>query len=92
MAITATPVVNHPTYKSWLLKGDGSTTTTTFAHGFASMPDDVHVNPVVSEDTTIPSGWYQSVDATNITLTNDGIGSGTTIVAKVCAWLPHSIN
>lgn len=91
MAITSTPVVNHPTYKSWTLTGDGTATTTTIAHGFASTPDDVHVNSAILGVTTSATGWSIAVNATNITVTNAAANQAI-VVGKVCAWLPHSIN
>ena len=92
MAITKTAVVNHPTYKSWTLTGDTSTTTTTFAHGFISTPDDVHFNAAVAQATTASVGVLISVDATNITVACNGFAASGAVLGKVCAWLPHSIN
>jgi hypothetical protein len=91
MALAITPVVNHPTYKSWTLTGDGTATTTTFAHGFASIPDDVHVNSQILSATTAATGWAVTVNATNITVTCASAAVAAP-VGKVCAWLPHSIN
>lgn len=91
MALTATAVVNHPTYKSWLLTGDGTATTTTIAHGFASTPDDVHVNSQIFSATTAATGWTVTVNATNIVVTCASAAVAAA-VGKVCAWLPHSIN
>lgn len=91
MALVATAGVNHPTYKSWTLTGDGTATTTTFAHGFASTPDDVHVNSAILSATTGATGWLVTANATNITVTCASAAQAV-VVGKVCAWLPHSIN
>jgi hypothetical protein len=98
MAITLTPVINHPTYKSWTITKADADTTTTFVHGFASAPDDVHFSSSLGSSTTNVWGWGIAVSGTGITLLNAGLtGSGgttpgTTIIGKICAWLPHSIN
>jgi len=98
MAIVVTPVINHPTYKSWNLTKADADTTTTFAHGFSATPDDVHFSSILGSSTTNVWGWGISVNQTNITLYNAGLtGSGgttpgTTVIGKICAWLPHSIN
>lgn len=92
--------MNHPTYKSWTLTKDDADTTTTFAHGFtAGTPDAVYVVSTLQPDTTTDIiGWSVTVDSVNLTLMSAGnAGSGgttpgTTVVAKVTAWLPHSIN
>jgi hypothetical protein len=60
-------------------------------------PDFAQIVPFVTYATTALPTWGVTVSTTNITLTKQGAtGSGgatpgTTVIAKVNAWLPHSI-
>jgi len=92
MAILSTPGVNHPTYKSWTLTGDTSTTTTTFAHGFASTPDCVTFSSAAVQATTASVGVAITVSSTQITVACNAFAATGNVLGKVNAWLPHSIN
>lgn len=98
MAITATSVVNNPTYKSWTFVASDADTTGSIAHGFGAAPDTVILSPTY---TSIAGGgatpmWSYSVTATTLTLTktsavsSGGTTTGTTVVLKVVAMLPNS--
>jgi hypothetical protein len=97
MAIEATPVIANHNYKSWTITAQDADTTTSFAHGFGVEPDMVCLRSTLSEGTTDTSTWGVEVDATNITLLKQnatgsgGANAGTTVVAKVVAWRPHSV-
>jgi hypothetical protein len=97
MAITATLVVNNPDYKSWNITALDADTTTTFTHGFSAGPDLHPVQPTISYATTALPTWGVTRTATTFTLVKQGAtGSGgttpgTTVIAKLAAWLPHSI-
>jgi hypothetical protein len=96
MAITATAVVNNPNYKSWTVVCSDTDTTGSFAHGFASTPDAVLLVQTFFQGTTNPN-WSYSVTGTTLTInkasaaSSGGTTSGTTIVLKVVAMLPHSV-
>ena len=107
MAITATAVIAKHNYKSWTITCLDADTTTTFAHGFATLagvgfaPDLVTITSTLANNgsgaTTAVASWGVTVDATNITLNklsltgSGGTSAGVTVVAKLNAWKPHSV-
>lgn len=96
MAISATAVINQPSYKSWTVTCADSDTTGNIAHGFGVTPDTVILTQVFFEGTTNPN-WAATVGTTNITLlkasaaSSGGTTPGTTVVMKVVAMLPHTV-
>lgn len=97
MAITATAVINQPSYKSWTIVASDADTTGTFAHGFSAAPDDVQLNALFFTGLTGQAYWTYAVTATTITLNktsatgSGGTTSGTTLLLKVVALLPHTV-
>ena len=99
--ITATAVVGTTgsNYRSWTLVAADTGTNIAIAHGMGVAPDIVVVMPqaLVGTVTNCPYWGVISVDSTNITIQKStGTGSGgatpgTTIIAKVHAWRPHTI-
>jgi len=95
--ITATAVEKTNNYKSWTITALDADTSTSFAHGFGSAPDQVLVENELQPSTTVAFLWGVTVNATNITLMkaanagSGGASAGTSIVAKVYAWRPHSV-
>jgi hypothetical protein len=100
-------VINKKNYKSWTVTCQDADTTTTVAHGFVTAagvgfaPDLVTITSTLNNGggsaTTAVVTWGVTVDATNLYLTklsltgSGGTSPGTTVVAKVNAWKPHSI-
>jgi hypothetical protein len=107
MAIVQTAVVNKTNYKSWTLTALEADTTVTFNHGFkqtspAGNPatdaaPDLCVVQETSSNIKLAGAYAVSVSATQITVTKQnavnsgGAVPGTTVVAKINAWRPHSI-
>jgi hypothetical protein len=98
MAITATAVLNNGNaYKSWNVVCSDTDTTGSFAHGFGVTPDLVAITQLFSLTTADNPDWAATWTATTITLLKQsatgsgGTTSGTTVVVKVFAMLPHSI-
>jgi hypothetical protein len=96
-AIVATPVESDNNYKSWNITALDADTSGSFAHGFGSSPPDFYnIVPALSVGTSATSTWGMTAAGTQFTLTKqDAAGSGgqtagTSIVAKVWGWLPHS--
>jgi hypothetical protein len=106
-AIVATPVIAKTNYKSWTLTALDADTTASFNHGFKQTapsgnpatdvaPDEVVLTPTTSA-IALAGAYAVSVSATQITVTKQnaansgGATPGTTVVAKVNAWRPHSI-
>jgi hypothetical protein len=106
-AIAVTAVVNKTNYKSWTVTALEADTTLAFNHGFkqtspsGNPATDVAPDMAVITATTsvidAAAAFALSVSATQITITKaNAVGSGgttpgTTIVAKIVAWRPHSI-
>jgi hypothetical protein len=96
MAITASAVINQPSYKSWTVTCLDADTTGNIAHGFGATPDAVILTQVFFEGNTNPN-WAAAVGGTNITLlkantaSSGGTTPGTTVVLKVVAMLPHTV-
>ena len=92
-----------PEYKSWTLTCLDTDTTLAVAHGFKNqagagvIPDDVKIQESISVANSALANWGITVDSTNINLSKQsaagsgGAVAGTTIVAKLIARLPHSI-
>ena len=98
--ITATVVsgTTGSNYRSWTLVAADTGTNVTIAHGMGEAPDFVSVIPQIALTATTNGMWgVTSVDSTNIVVQKStGAGSGgatagTTVVAKVVAFRPHSI-
>jgi hypothetical protein len=99
MAITATAIVNQASYKSWTVVASDADTTGTFAHGFSAAPDAVILIPTYTSvlGAALTPMWSYTVTATTITLnktsatSSGGTTTGTTVVLKVVALLPHTV-
>jgi hypothetical protein len=98
--ITATVVVGTTgsNYRSWTLVAADSGTNVVIAHGMGVAPDFIQVTPQYALNATTNPMWaVTAVDSTNITIqksTGAGTGgttAGTSVVAKVVAFRPHSI-
>ena len=102
-----TAVVNGTNYKSWTLVGLVADTGIAFNHGFKQTaptgnpntdvaPDFVVLTPTNST-IALAAAFGVLVDSLQITVTKQGAANsggavpGTSIVAKVFAWRPHSI-
>lgn len=99
MAIVQTAVVNNPTYKSWTITALDADTTLSFNHGFGATPDFVVVQSVLAASATAGlnvltvTANSTQITVTKTTATASGGGTpGTTVIAKIYAMLPHSIN
>ena len=96
MSIAVTAVINRPQYKSWTMTCADADTATTVVHGMSSTPDQVVITPAVTFASTATPSFAATADATNIYITKSntagsgGLTAGTTVVAKVTAWLPVS--
>jgi hypothetical protein len=96
-AIVATPVENTNAYKSWDITALDADLTATFAHGFGANPPDFYIiTPALSFGTSATSTWGMTAAGTQFTLTKQnaagsgGTTAGTSVVAKVWGWLPHT--
>lgn len=106
-AIAVTAVVAKTNYKSWTVTALEADTTLAFAHLFKQTspsgnpttdvaPDMVTITPTTSV-IAAAAAFAVSVSATQITILKaNAVGSGgavpgTTVVAKINAWRPHSI-
>jgi hypothetical protein len=101
MTIVATPVVNNNNYKSWNITCQDADTTVTIAHGMGSSPPDaIWIQSALvnggGTTTALVSAWGVTASGTGITLTKEnlagsgGATAGTSVVAKLYAWRPHS--
>ena len=97
MAIVATPVQTTNNYKSWNITALDADTTVSFAHNFGAAPPDFFtITPALSQGTTNTSTWGMTAAGTQFTLTKQnatgsgGTTAGTSVVAKVFGWLPHT--
>lgn len=105
-AIAVTAVINKTNYKSWTVTALDADTTLAFAHGFTQTaptgnpatsvaPDMVTITPT-SSVLSLAGAYAVAVSSTQISIfkTNaagsGGAVPGTTIVAKIVAWRPHS--
>lgn len=103
MAIVQTAVLNNANYKSWTITALDADTSLAYNHGFTNpagasvAPDLVIIQPLVSYANAALPNWGVAVSATQITLTktaaaaSGGAVPGTTVIAKVYGWVPHSI-
>jgi hypothetical protein len=106
MAIALTAVVNKKNYKSWTITCLDADTSSTVAHGFVTAagvgfaPDLVSIQSAIANgggSSTVCAVWGVTVDATNLYLVKQnsvgsgGTAPGTTVVAKLVAWKPHSV-
>lgn len=107
MAIAVTAVIAKTNYKSWTVTALEADTTLAFAHLFKQTPPsgapatDVAPDMVVITPTTsaisLAGAYAVAVSSTQITITKQnavnsgGTVPGTTVVAKIVAWRPHSI-
>lgn len=106
-AIAVTAVVAKTNYKSWTVTSLDADTTLAFAHGFKQTspsgnpstdvaPDMVTITPTTSA-IALAGAYAVAVSATQITITKQnaansgGAVPGTSVVAKIVAWRPHSI-
>jgi hypothetical protein len=98
--ITATVVIGTTgsNYRSWTLVAADTGTNVSIAHGMGVAPDFIQVTPWYALNATTNPMWaITAVDSTNITLqksTGAGTGgqtAGTSVIAKVVAFRPHSI-
>jgi len=101
MAIVATKVVDNNNYKSWNITCLDTDTTVAIAHGMGSSPPDtIWIQSALSNGggttTSLVSTWGVTAAGTQITLTKQnlagsgGTTAGTSVVAKLYAWRPHS--
>ena len=101
MAIVATPVVTNHNYRSWNITSLDADTTVTIAHGMgAAPPDTIWIQSALSNGggttTSLVNAWGVTAAGTQITLTKQnlagsgGATAGTSVVAKLYAWRPHS--
>jgi hypothetical protein len=100
--IVATPVINNNNYKSWTITCADADTTVTIAHGFGTSPalDCAWIQSYLvnggGTTTALVSLWGCQVVGTGIVLTKEnlagsgGTTAGTSVVAKLFAWRPHS--
>lgn len=100
--IVATPVVANNNYKSWNITCLDTDTTVTIPHGMGLIPalDTAWIQSYLSNGggttTSLVSTWGCEVVGTTIVLTKQnlagsgGTTAGTSIVAKLFAWRPHS--
>ena len=101
--ITATTDEKTNNWRSWNITAADADTTTTFTHGMgaapgypAEGPDAVWAVNELQPTTTVAFVWGVQWNQTTITLmkaANAGSGGGvpgTTVVAKLYAWRPHS--
>ena len=97
MAIAVTAVIAGTYYKSWTFTAADSDTATTITHGFGFTPDFLQIIPAVTFASTATPGFAATADATRIylqksnTAGSGGVTAGTTIIAKLYAWKPHSV-
>lgn len=101
-AIVATPVVANNNYKSWTITCLDADTTVTIPHGMGTVPavDTAWIQSYLSNGggttTSLVSTWGCQVVGTTIVLTKEnlagsgGTTAGTSVVAKLFAWRPHS--
>lgn len=96
-AIVATPVESDNNYKSWNITALDADVTGSFVHGFgANPPDFFTITPALSFGTSDTSVWGMTAAGTQFTLTKQnatgsgGQTAGTSVVAKVWGWGPHS--
>lgn len=93
-----------PEYKSWTITClDADTGPTNIAHGFvtqagaANPPDDVQLTSTISVANAALANWGVSVSGANIVLSKQsasgsgGTTPGTTVVAKLVARVPHTV-
>ena len=99
MAIAVTAVINGTYMKSWTITAADADTATSFLHGIAaSIPLFLWTtNAVAFASTATPSAIALTANATTIfvnksaTAGSGGASPGTTIIATIGAWLPHSL-
>ena len=101
-AIVATPVVANNNYKSWTITCLDADTTVTIPHGMGTSPalDTAWIQSYLANGggttTSLVSTWGCQVVGTTIVLTKEnlagsgGTTAGTSVVAKLFAWRPHS--
>jgi hypothetical protein len=94
--IVATPGWSSHNFKTWMITAEDADTSTTFAHGFGSRPQEFLITPALQPDTTTPFAWAATWDTTYVTLMKAAFaGSGgaaptTSMVAEVFGWRAHS--
>ena len=98
MAIAGTTVKQtKTTFITDITCADADTGPTTIAHGLIGTPLEFAIVNTVSGATTVIPNWAITADATNISLSKQNIAGsggavpGTTVVIRVTAKLPHSI-